>query len=502
MIREDLKQKSVRSGIFTMSLQAIESLFRIGSIAILARILMPEYFGLISMVTAITALAEQFKDLGLSTATIQNREITHEQVSNLFWINVVTSLVIMVIISSSSIFIARFYGEHRLIYITCAISTGFVCSGLTVQHQALLQRQMKLATIGVIQLAATLISTAIAIALAIGGYGYWALVWREVLRSLFIAVGTWILNPWIPDLPKKHVKISHLLTFGKHIAGFNIVVFLALNLDQILIGKFYGPAQLGLYRQAYYLVFFPVMQLVQPVKNVTEPALCALQDNQDRYRKYYMKMLTMFNFITMPLVLFLIVYAHDVVLVVLGKNWLEATDMFRILAISAFIRPASDTTGFLLYTCGKTKKYFRLGLVTALILMVSFSVGALWGGIGVAFGYLAATYAVFVLRLLYCFKDSPVNVRTFFKAIEMPLISSFVMMGILLALKKLVIIDNSLILLAMSLPLAGITYFLAWMMIRGGKENLREIIYDLIVPLHLDKYIPLKNFTGRKAKVL
>lgn len=483
-----------------MSCQVVDSLFRTASIAILARILIPEYFGLISMVTAITVITEQFKDFGLSQATVQQKTITQEQISNLFWINATIGFVLMVLVSLASSLIARFYNEQRLIYITIALSSGFLSSGLAVQHQALLQRQMKLATIGVIQLGSTVISTVIAIILALKGYGYWALVWREISRSFFIALGTWTCCPWTPNFPKKNIKIGHMLSFGRHIAGFNVIVFLSASLDQILIGKLYGPGQLGLYRQAYYLIFFPVMQLATPISRVTEPALSFLQDDPDRYRKFYKKMLTTLSFGVMPLALFVAVYSHNIVLVVLGEKWIEASDIFRIFAISAFIRPASDTTLSLLITCGKTKRFFNLGLVTSLILVLSFSIGVKWGALGVAYGYVIGTYVLTVLRLCYSFKDTPVNVKTFFTAIEKPLKGSFAMAAVLLVFNKCVFITNNLLLLSIALPIAGATYLLTWMLTSSGKETLGEMVNDFTTPLHLDKYITLIGSLKKRAK--
>ncbi|HZD13249.1 MAG TPA: lipopolysaccharide biosynthesis protein, partial [Candidatus Binatus sp.] len=316
----NLKGRAIRGGLFTMSSQAIESLLRIGSIAILARILIPEHFGLISMVTAITAIAERFQDLGLSTATVQKKQITHEEVSKLFWINVITGLGLTVVISSASFLIARFYHEQRLTYITIAIATGFLWSGLTIQHTAILRRQMKYAQIGSVQIGSTAISLAIAIILAVEGYGYWALVWREVLRNVFMALGTLICCPWIPGPPWKQIDTGHLLRFGRDITGFNAIVFLTASIPQILIGKLYGPAQLGIYRQAYQLIFSMVFQVVTPVVRVVEPTLSFLQDDAERYRRYYQKTVTTVNIVMMPLILFLAIYSHEIVLVMLGEK--------------------------------------------------------------------------------------------------------------------------------------------------------------------------------------
>jgi hypothetical protein len=116
----------------------------------------------------------------------------------------------------------------------------------------------------------------------------------------------------------------------------------------------------------------------------------------------------------------------------------------------------------------------------------------------VAYGYLVATYILLVLRLFYSFKGTPVDVKTFYKAIEKPLIGSIAMMVVLVVFNKLIVINNSLLLLSISLPVAVVTYLIAWMLMPGGRDDLREIIYDFITPLHLGKYGVLMNFFGKK----
>ena len=470
-----------------MVCQGIDSFLRIGSIAVLARILTPEDFGFISMVTAVTAIAERFKDLGLSTATVQKKNITEEQVSQLFWINVVTAFGITILISAMSFLIARLFREERLIYIAIAIATGFLWSGVTIQHQAILQRQMKYAAIGGIQMGSTVMSVGIATILAVEGYGYWALVWREVLRNVFIALGTWMWCPWTPALPRKHVSIDHLIKFGRDITGFNVVVFLTANIDQILIGRVYGATQLGIYRQAYQLIFWPVMQLMVPLSRVAEPTLSFLQDNGERYRNFYQKLLATVTFVMMPLILFSVIYSHEIVVVVLGDKWIEAAPIFRILALAAFIAPASDTTGLLLVTCGKTKRYLNLGLVTGLVLLLAFSIGIHWGAVGVAYGYLTAAYTLLVLRLYYSFEGTPVSARAFWKSIETPLVASGAMVMVLVVLDNLVSVHNTLSVLTIAVPVSVVAYLLAWIVMPGGKAKLDEIVHDLSTSLHLDR---------------
>jgi O-antigen/teichoic acid export membrane protein len=490
----NLKERAIRGGLFTSVSQVVEAVLRIVAIAILARLLVPEYFGLLSMVTAITTIAERFKDLGLSTATVQKPNITHEQVSTLFWINVVTGVGIAILIASLSWTIAGFFREPRLVAITIAVATSFVWSGLTMQHQALLQRQMRYMAIGSIQLGSTVVSTVFAIALALQGYGYWALVARELTRNVATAVGTWGCCRWMPGRPRAGVDVAHLMRFGGHLTSFNVIVFLTASVDQILLGKVYGAAQLGLYRQSYQLIFGPVAQLTGPLSRVAEPTLSYMQADHPRYRTGFHKMVSTVNLIMMPVALFLAVYAKEVVVAVLGPQWREAVVIFRILAVAAVIGPASDMTGLLLVTCGKTRRYLALGVVTGVILLCSFGIGVLGGARGMAWGYLVATYILLAVRVRYSFEDTPVRVGDFVNTLSRPLAAAVVMSGAVLLLHTLVDVNTGLKMLAMA-AVGGVIYVVALMIIPGGKAQLHEIVRDVLVGLRLDRYRDV--ITGR-----
>jgi len=494
-----LKARSLRGGMVTILFQGVDAVVRIGSIAILARALMPADFGLVAMVTAITAIAEQFKDIGLSTATVQKKRISHEELSKLFWVNIITGIAIAAFVCAAAVPIAGFFNDGRLVAITIAIASGFVWSGAAIQHQALLRRQMRFTAIGAVQIGATVISIGIATVLAFQGYGYWALVWREVLRNVFIAIGTWVLCPWVPGWPRRHIDVNRLIRFGGHITGFNMIVFMTASIDQLLIGKMFGPTELGMYRQAWQLIFWPIMQLTVPLGRVAESTLSYLQDSPARYREAYQKLLTIINLVMMPMTVFAAIYAHEIVLVVLGEKWSEAAPIFRILALAMFLRPASDATGLVLVTCGKTKRYLNLGLVTGVILTVAFSVGVVWGAVGVAYGGLAATFALLALRLYYTFEGTPVTVSTFVRGSATPMLASAAMAAVMLVLGPLA--GSPLGILAVATPVATGVYLLACIVIPGGRGELGSIVSDLTGSLNLGRgYGALK--TARWKKIL
>jgi len=257
-VKQDLVAHSIRgSGSLFLS-EVGCNIFRLLGTIVMARLLMPEHFGLISMVTAFTAFAEMFKDLGLGTATIQQKEISHKQISTLFWINVGVGVGFMFIVAGIAPIISWFYNEPRLMWICVAISSTFLFGGLTVQHQALLRRQLRFPQLALIQVISTALSTLIGILLAWQGLEYWALVWKEVSRAVVHTVGTWLLSNWQPGLPVRGSGVRKMIQTGSHVTGFNIVAFASQNLDQMLLGKFWGAEAVGLYKQAAHLWLFSI----------------------------------------------------------------------------------------------------------------------------------------------------------------------------------------------------------------------------------------------------
>ena len=173
---KDLKQRTLRGGVARMSAQAANFLIRGGSIMILARLLGPKDFGLVGMVTAFTGVLSLFRDFGLSTAAVQRATITEEQISTLFWINIMVGALLGLLTAAMAPFVAAFYHEPRLWGVTTVLAAGLLFNAAGVQHSALLQRQMRFTALAVIGVGSLIVSTAVAIAGARAGYGYWALV--------------------------------------------------------------------------------------------------------------------------------------------------------------------------------------------------------------------------------------------------------------------------------------------------------------------------------------
>ena len=478
-VRDDLRGKSVRAAAFTWVAGVGDFVLRIGSTALLARLILPEHFGLVMMVTAVTSIADQFRDLGLSSATIQRKEITHAEVSNLFWVNVLAGLCIAVSVCALSPLISIYYKEPRLTVIVCVMASSFVWGGSMVQHQALLARQLKLGHSAAVRVLSSAVSTGLAIWLAWMGFGYWALVWREVVRSALLTVGMWLCFRWVPGLPCWKTDIRSMMGFGANLSIANILGSFSSGIDRLLLGRYWGPGPVAIYRQAYQLLVVPMEQLLGPMFQVTQPGLSMLQAEDARYRRFYQKVLTVVCIATMPLSLFVTVNSAEITRVVLGRKWLGCAEILMILSLGTFIKAPVGWSGHVLITRGRSKRYLGLTTVQNLTLVIMMLLGVRWGMVGVAIADVVATYLFAAPNLYYSLKDSPVTVATFFSTIMRPATASMVMAIVLRILHESLPPLGAPIFLIVASFVAVAVFACVWMMMPGGKNELLTLVSDI-----------------------
>lgn len=437
-LRADLKSRSIRGAATVASCGALEMVLRFLSIVVLSRLLLPEDFGLVAMVAAVTGLLDSFRDLGLSTATIQRPEITHRQVSSLFWVNVLLGTTMMLTVSALSPVIANFYGDSRLIPITLTLSLAFLLGGLGVQHEALMTRQLRQGELAVIRLLANAVSTAIAIGLALTAIGYWALVLREVSRSMLILSGVWLRCRWLPGAPRFDAEVRGMVRFGAELSATGVFIGMIANVDKILIGRVFGVSSAGIYRQAQQLLVAPIDQLNGPIMSVAEPALSALHDDPIRYRRYYEKIVFLVATATFPLGLYVALYSEEVTLLLLGRSWLGAAPFVCIFGILAMMRPAIATSAVVLITRGFSKRFLILAVLHGAVLMILLVAGASVSATGIAWAHVGATALMMLPKLYYSFLHTPATLGGFFRAVRAPIIAGAVMCLVLLAVRSVV----------------------------------------------------------------
>ncbi len=418
---KDLKQRTIRGGLARLCAQAANFLIRGGSLMILARLLGPKEFGLVGMVTAFTGVLNLLRDFGLSSATVQRTTVTDEQISTLFWINMFVGTILWLLTAAMAPLIAAFYHEPRLVAVTAVLAAGFIFNAAGVQHSALLQRQMRFTTMAVIQVVSLIVGTAVAISGAKAGYGYWALVGMSLCVPLAGTIGAWLTAGWLPGMPRRGTGIRSMMRFGGTVSLNGIVAYLAYNADKVLIGRFWGTSVLGIYGRAYQLVNIPTENLNAAVGEVAFSALSRVQHDPNRFNSYFLKGYSLVLAMTLPLTIACVVFANDVVLVLLGPKWMDAVALFRLLAPTIMIFAVINPLGWLLYSLGLVRRSLNIALVFAPTIVAGYLMGLPYGPKGVAFAY-SAVMALWVIPFIaWCVKGTAVSFWDVLSALIRPL---------------------------------------------------------------------------------
>ncbi|PYN89700.1 MAG: lipopolysaccharide biosynthesis protein [Candidatus Rokuibacteriota bacterium] len=476
-VTKDLSRLTVRGTAATVVAQAVRFLIGIAGTVILARLLTPRDYGLIGMVAAVLGFIAIFRDLGLDSALIQRADVTGDQISALFWINTATGAALAVATAAIAPIAAWFYGEPSLTYITIVSALGFVLSGSIVQHEALLRRQMRFARLATVDIGSVLIGSAAGILLAWRGAEYWALVLSQLATAFVRVCGLWACLDWRPRLAPQFAGIRPMLAFGAGLTGFTFLNYFARNLDNVLLGRYWGASQLGLYSRGYQLMTLPIDQINGPITTVAVPALSRLADSPERYRHAYLRIIEKIAMVTMPLMAFLIMTSDWVVEVVLGPRWQGVSPIFALLGFVGILQPIASTTGWLFVTQGRTFDMFRWGLIGCTLTVASIIVGLPWGAVGVAASY-SLTSLVVVIPLLFWFvgRSGPVRARDIYRTIGLSLAMVPIVMVTLFLVRRSLGDVDSLLGLAVALGATGCVAVIVLYISASGRAAVRDIV--------------------------
>lgn len=405
----NLKQKAVRGGAFTFASQWTRFVLRIASMAILSRLLEKDDFGLVAMVTAFTGFASLFADAGLTQAAMRAKTLSREQASSLFWINLSVAFGVAVLVVACSPAIAWFYGREQLVAIACVASVSLVAGALGAQHVALLQRELRFGRLAMVEMIANLSAVTIAVVAASLGAGYWALVAQVIATSAITSIGAWLATGWRPLLPGIAPGTRELLSTGSHLSGTEVLNYVGVNADSVILGKFSGEGPLGEYSRAQGLLLMPLTQIIAPFTKVAVPLLSRVQDQPERFARAYYRMCALVALVSTPLIAVLMVAARDIVLIMLGRKFADAALLFQILAVAAWGMPIAATSTWVAIATGQTKELFWRNLIRVAIFVTAFLVGVQWEAIGVAWAYVIATHALRIPMMWWTLRATPVS---------------------------------------------------------------------------------------------
>ena len=418
---QDLKEKTIRGGAVRLGAQVASLVLRTGTLVVLARLLGPKDFGLVGMATTFTGALSMFRDFGLSAAAVQRSDVTNDQHSTLFWINILLGALLALVTMAAAPAIAAFYHERRLVWVAAVLGTAFLFNAGGIQHSALLQRQMRFTAMAAISVLSLIVGTAIAIGGAAIGYGYWALVANSVVTPLIASIGFWLATGWVPGMPRRRAGIRSMMHFGGTITLNGILCYIAFNADKVMIGRFLGVDAIGIYGRGSQVVGIPTDNLNSAVGEVAFSALSRLQNDPARLRSYFLKGFSVVLGLTLPVTIACALFADDIVLVLLGPKWEASTEIVRLLAPMVAVMAVINPLGWLLYSLGLVRRSFKIALVLAPSMILGCVLGLPFGAAGVAFSYSAVMVLWLVPLVPWSVHGTPISVRDIATAVIRPL---------------------------------------------------------------------------------
>lgn len=442
---------------------------------ILARLLAPSDFGLISMAMVVIVFADLFKDFGTTKAVIQKKQLSSEFMSSVFWINVGLGLFLTALLFLLAPTVSAFYHEPKLAAILRLLSLSFFIASLSILHQTLLERNLAFEKLAKLEVISNLVGSVFGIGMAMMGYGVWSLVYQSLITVTLMTILLSVFNPWWPELTFRWSEIKPVMNYSLNYTGFRVLNYFERNADYILIGKFLGAQDLGFYTLAYRLMFYPIQAISHVIGRVMFPTYSQFQDDNSRFGRTFLQVAGAIALVTFPMMLGLMAVSELFVTTIFGAQWQPVIILVLILAPVGLVQSISTTAGEIFNAKGRADWLLRWSIFSGSLCILSFIIGLRWGLIGVAVAYgmveIILTYPWFKLS----FKLINLQISRLVDVLWQPLISSILMFVVLRAILMIMPEHHdSWLALGLILTFALIAYFAAsWLV---NRAQLRKML--------------------------
>ena len=418
-----LSRTSLRGGAVFVVARGVNIVVQLASTIVLARLLGPGDFGLVTMVLALVAFAPTLIDLGTTDASTQKTRISPIEISTLFWINLAIGGTIALLLAGGSGLIASFFGEPALTGIALVSSVTFVIMAASNQHYALMRRAMEFQNIALIDITANVVASIIAVGMAFADWGYWALVAKPIMTSGFAAIGVWMACPWVPGRPQLTPEVKELLRFGVGVTGFTMTDYLTRSADRVAVGYFYGAVPLGYFQNALLLYSNLLVILTESLHNIAVSGLSRLKDNVAELKRSWAVALSLVSFVSTPVFAVLAVTGQDFVVLLLGPNWAPAGPILCILAVRGIAQSIERTLGWLHVPAGRSDRWMRWGVFSAVCQLAAIFAGLPFGVIGIVTAHTIVMCGLCVPALVYAGRPFGIGVKDVVAAVGPQIVS-------------------------------------------------------------------------------
>lgn len=349
--------------------------------AVLARILLPEHYGILGVMTVFTTFFAVLANMGIGTAVIQNKELDKEDISNIFTFNLYIAIAFSLMFAAFSIPLSSFYNNGEYVPIGCLLAISLFFSTMNMVPNALLMKDKKFVTIGLRMIIVTVVSSSIAIVFAWMGFKYYALAVQSIIQAFVNFLWNYSSTRIKLKLKCNFKSVKKIFTFSLYQFAFNVFNYFARNADNLLIAKFMGDTQLGYYDKAYKLALYPEQNLTNVINPVMHPILSEHQNDKQYIYDKYMSVVKILSLLGMFACIYMYFASYEIICIMFGKNWAAAIPCIQMLSISVWAQVVNSSSGAIFQSLGNTKNLFITGVMTSLCTLVGIILGIIFGDI-------------------------------------------------------------------------------------------------------------------------
>jgi len=471
-----LRNRAAASGLIVVAGRAIQLGLRLISIAVLARLLTPEDFGVRALVLPLIVLTNAVINLRLNVAALQQEHLDAEGLTRVFRISTRFNLLIVVLVAALGPFLGKIYDDSRVAAVTAVWAGAIYILNLGAFHEALLKRQMRFGVTTIIETIAMMIGMIVAVLAASLGAGYWALVMEISAIGIGRSIGAWMVCPWRPDRHTgrdRDARVSEMVRFGRNLTGFQVVSWIGGQTDRVLVGLFGAPV-LGLYDGARRWGWLPSVELDNALTDVAVSSFSRAHERPPAFRRLVRGGISALLILALPVTTFIFVETEGSVRLLFGDQWLGAIPFMRIMCFGAFFAALQRPTNWIFKATGRTRRQFRWGLFQTAVILAALLTGSIWGAMGIAAGYAAAHTLLAFPTIWFCVRGSPINLRDYLTAALRPAVAACIAglaaVGAIRALGDLGMPAQ----MTVEFAVFGVIYILAWVALPGGRVAARD----------------------------
>jgi O-antigen/teichoic acid export membrane protein len=422
-----LRERSLKAVIWssadTFGRQGIQFITSI----LLARLLTPAEFGLVGMIVVFLAVATSFVDSGFSSALIQRKELTEEDKTSVFLFNISVGLGMAAMMFWAAPWIARFYAQPILTGLTRLLALNLFIQACGSVQFALLSRRLDFKTQWQVGMAATGISGAVAVVLAWRGYGVWSLAIQANISALISTLLVWWLVPWRPSRKGSIKSLRSMFGFGSRVLASGLINTVYERVQLLLVGKVFGPADLGYYTRAYTTQQAPASLFQTIVSKVTFPMFSTIAHDRERLKAVMRKCMTTLGAVTMPMMAGLALMAKPIVIVLFGAKWLPCVPYLRILALAGALWPLHVANLEVMLAAGRSDLFLRAEVVKKVLIAVGLAVSVPISVMAMVWAMLVVSVLCYGVNATYAQGVIDYNIGAQIKDLLKPLLSTTAM---------------------------------------------------------------------------